>query len=86
MSSRTAGAALDLAKPGNRNLGSGIVQVSSSGTATKRMLAGCYTVFAYKGTCPGTTAQCKLDYVDEPVCVGGDGGSSNTVQVDHPDG
>ncbi len=86
VSSRQAGEALDLAKPANRNLGIGIVQISSSGTATKRMLAGCYTVFGYKGTCPGTTAQCTLSFADGPVCVGGDSGSTNTVVLEHPDG
>jgi hypothetical protein len=86
VSSRQAGVALDLAKPANRNLGDFIVQIPSGGTATKRMLAGCYTVFGYKGTCPGTTGECKLSFADEPVCVGGDEDSTNTVEVPHPEG
>jgi hypothetical protein len=86
VSSRKAREALDLAKPANRNLGHFIVQIPSGGTATRRMLAGCYTVFGYKGTCPGTTTECKLSFADEPACVGGDDSSTNTVEVDSPDG
>jgi hypothetical protein len=35
------------------------------------MLDGCYTIFAYYGTCPGTTSECHTVTYDNPVCVGG---------------
>jgi hypothetical protein len=72
-SSRTAGAAPSDSRPGNRNLG---VTVATNlhpwnTPATVAMLDGCYTIFAYYGTCPGTTSECHTVTSDNPVCVGG---------------
>jgi hypothetical protein len=72
-SSRSAGAAPSDSKPGNRNLG---VTVATNlhpwnTPATVAMLDGCYTIFAYYGTCPGTTSECHTETYEEPVCIGG---------------
>jgi hypothetical protein len=80
-SSRTSGAALADSRPGNRNLG---VTVATNlhpwnTPVTVAMLDGCYTIFAYYGTCPGTTSECHTVTYDNPICIGGKVVSADSV-------